>query len=227
MVSVIIPAYNEADSIQKIIEISQNHKWVDEVLVVDDGSEDNTADKARKLTNKVIKLPNNKGKAQAMDYGVANANNDIICFLDGDLINLQQKHLTQLIEPIIEKEFDMFVGICGRSHRKLSQLLIFLPRIGGQRILTKKIWNQVPNTYKRDFQIELALNYFCRMLGKKMGVTILKDLEHIPKEKKYGIVDGLTQRVIMFFDILKVSILLYGYETLKRIISSLFSIRKR
>ncbi|MFB6226106.1 MAG: glycosyltransferase family 2 protein [Candidatus Paceibacteria bacterium] len=222
MVSIIIPAYNEEDTISEVITGIENHKWVDETIVVDDGSKDETAKRAENVADRVIKLPQNKGKATAMDHGVANAKNDIVCFLDADIKNLNKEILTRLLTPVVEKGYDMFVGICGRKRYKLSRFLIFLPVLGGQRVLTKQLWKEVPPVYKKDFQIELALNYFSKVTGRKMGITVLEDLDHIPKEKKYGLISGLLKRIQMGIDIFQVTFTLYVIETIKRKVSQLF-----
>ncbi|MFB6181558.1 MAG: glycosyltransferase family 2 protein [Candidatus Magasanikbacteria bacterium] len=222
MVSVIIPAYNEENNIRQTIREAKKHELIKEVIVVDDGSEDNTSKEAEKEANRVIKLPQNEGKATALDYGVANAKNEIVCFLDADLKNINQESLSDLINPVYKDNYDMFVGICGRDKNRLSRLLVFLPVLGGQRTLKKSLWNDIPPVYKKDFQIEIALNYFTKVTGRKMGVTVLKKLDHIPKEKKYGVISGFFSRVQMIADIIKVSITLYMYETSKRKLKSLF-----
>ncbi len=219
MVSVIIPAYNEENTILEVVESAQRHRWVTETIVVDDGSKDDTAKKVKASTSKLIRLPYNKGKATAMDHGVANADNNIICFLDGDIKNLTQENITELLEPVVKGDYEMFVGICGRQQNKLSSLLIFLPTLGGQRVITKELWKEIPPTYKQDFQIEVALNYFAKVTDKKMGTTVLKNLDHVVKEKKYGLIQGFFKRVHMIIDVFKVGLILYGYETLKRKIS--------
>jgi len=222
MVSVIIPAYNEENTILEVVNTTRKHSWISETIVVDDGSKDGTAKKVRETASKLIRLPYNQGKATAMDHGVANADNEIICFLDGDIKNLTQANLTELLEPLVKGDYEMFVGICGRQQSKLNSLLIFLPTLGGQRVITKELWKRIPSTYKQDFQIEVALNYFARVAGKKMGTTILNNLDHVVKEKKYGLIQGFFKRVYMIIDILKVGLILYGYETLKRKISQFF-----
>lgn len=223
MVSVIIPAYNEEDTVAEVVTSIEKHKWVDETIVVDDGSEDETAKKAEQIADRVIKLPQNKGKATAMDHGVANAKSDIVCFIDADIKNLNEEILSELLEPVVEQDYDMFVGICGRERYKLSKFLIFLPVLGGQRVLTKDLWREVPPVYKRDFQIEIALNYFSKMTGRKMGTTVLEDLDHVPKEKKYGVISGFFKRIQMGVDIFQVAFTLYVIETFKRKMSQVFS----
>jgi glycosyltransferase involved in cell wall biosynthesis len=217
MVSVVIPAFNETNTISQVIKVADSHKWVKEIIVVDDGSEDDTSIKSIKnKVNITISLPKNEGKAAAMERGVAHASNDVICFLDADIKNLNQKNLTKMLRPVTASSADMSVGICGREKYKLNKLLIFLPILGGQRVLKKKIWHKIPPNHKKDFQIEIALNYFSKVTDQKINIEILDNLKHVPKEKKYGITTGLWRRLTMCLDIMKVSLTLYCYETAKR-----------
>ena len=221
VVSVIIPAYNEEKTIANVVRTANKNKNVDEVIVVDDGSEDDTFQEAKQVGAKVITLPENKGKATAMDHGVVNAKNNIICFLDADIENMNNKTLNKIIEPVTSEKYDMFIGICGRLKDKMNNLLLLLPKLGGQRVLTKEIWNYVPKTYKQDFQIELALNYYTKINNKRMGMKVFNDLNHIAKEKKYGLVTGFFERIKMYYDVMEISIKLYIYETLKQKIRSI------
>ncbi len=90
-ISIIIPAYNEAGRIkQTLIEINRTLSVVDyssEVLVIDDGSTDNTRGVVRQVKSDRIKLigyPHNRGKGFAVNYGVMHAKGQFILFCDAD-----------------------------------------------------------------------------------------------------------------------------------------------
>lgn len=68
-VSVIIPAHNEADNIKTVISATKKVREVDEILVVNDGSTDDTVNVAKKCGAKVISIIENKGKGHAMKIG--------------------------------------------------------------------------------------------------------------------------------------------------------------
>ena len=76
-VSVIIPAYNEQDTVAKVVEVVKNVSIVDEIIVVNDGSSDNTEAEAIKAGARVINHETNKGKGQALYTGYKQAECDI------------------------------------------------------------------------------------------------------------------------------------------------------
>ncbi|RLE31010.1 glycosyltransferase family 2 protein, partial [Candidatus Acetothermia bacterium] len=69
-VSAVIPAYNEAERIGAVIAPLRRTSSVHEIVVVDDGSTDGTAEVAKRYGVKLVRLPENRGKAAALDAGV-------------------------------------------------------------------------------------------------------------------------------------------------------------
>ena len=113
-VSIIIPAYNEEkkikDTLLGIVDIEQ----INEIIVVDDGSSDNTTKSAKSLENekiKVFKLDKNRGKGYALNFGLKKAMEkaDIIGFLDGDLGSSSSETI-KLIKPVINNEVDVTIA---------------------------------------------------------------------------------------------------------------------
>lgn len=102
---------------------------------------------------------------------------------------------------------------------ELNKKLIFVPILGGERVLTKSLWNDVPRHYKRGYQIEIALNYFAKHTGRKMGIKVMKDLSQVVKEKKRGLTSGLWQRSVMIFDIILITFRLYFLKSVFDIFS--------
>jgi glycosyltransferase involved in cell wall biosynthesis len=92
--SIVIPAYNESQrisaSLDKIIAYISEQQWTAEIIVVNDGSRDNTAEIVREYArrNPMVRLlenPGNRGKGYTVRNGVLHANGDIILFTDADL----------------------------------------------------------------------------------------------------------------------------------------------
>lgn len=84
-VSAIIAAYNEAGNIEEVIcGLKKVGHLIDEIIVVDDGSSDETSSVASNSGARVIKLESNKGKGEAIKSGINAATGDVFLFIDGD-----------------------------------------------------------------------------------------------------------------------------------------------
>lgn len=115
-ISVIIPAINEAPSIGKVI--AEIPDWVDEIIVVDNGSNDNTAEVANEAGATVLS-ESEKGYGAACLTGITNLNDpDIIVFLDGDYSDYPVE-MPRLVDPIIGDKADMVIGsrVLGKSEK--------------------------------------------------------------------------------------------------------------
>ena len=109
---IIIPAYNEEESLPGVIKDLRAHVPTADVLVVNDGSVDDTAQIARKIGVKVLDLPFNLGIGGAMQSGYLYAERngyDIAVQFDGDGQHLAEE-INKLIEPIVTKQADLVVG---------------------------------------------------------------------------------------------------------------------
>ncbi len=209
-VAAIVPAYNESATIGNVLKALLAAKEIDEIIVVSDGSTDETAQISRSLGVKVLENPERGGKGKAMRRGVENTTAEIICFFDADLIGLIPQHINQLVEPVLKSEAAMVVGIRDR----IGETPLFLLRIdpllafGGERVLRREIFLNIPERFSRGFEIETALNFYCQVNKLPVRYVKLKGLKMIIKEKKYGLVKGFWGRVKMEWEILKTRLLL-------------------
>jgi glycosyltransferase involved in cell wall biosynthesis len=112
-ISVVIPAKNEAASIGQVVTAINNTLSVAEIIVVDDGSTDETATIAEKLGAKVVRQPYPIGNGAAIKTGVRQASGDIIVFMDGDGQH-NPNDIPRLIEKL-EQGYDMAVGARGQE----------------------------------------------------------------------------------------------------------------
>jgi glycosyltransferase involved in cell wall biosynthesis len=204
-----VPAHDEAATIGGVVTPLVGHPLVGEVIVVDDGSRDATAALAKDAGARVISLHRTRGKAAAMQWGTQLARHEILLFCDADVIGLSAEKITRIVKPVLDGQFDMYVGIRARRMYWANRLLHFTPVISGERALRREIWDQVPADYKRNFQIEIALNFFAKQNGHRMGISILRGLSQVIKERKRGLLAGLWQRTLMIRDILLVSWRIY------------------
>ncbi|MFH0891649.1 MAG: glycosyltransferase family 2 protein [Candidatus Falkowbacteria bacterium] len=190
-VSVIIPAFNEEKTVAWVVKAALSHPAVGEVIVIDDGSTDNTAAWALLAGAKVYRLTENMGKGAAMREGVSRARHEFICFLDADIRGLNRDTLDNIIRPVLSGRYRMYIAIRDRRIEALNRIMRFFPLLGGERAITRELWGQVPERYKKDFQIEIALNYFAKKNGYAMGFCLMPNLTQVTKEKKRGLSLGL------------------------------------
>lgn len=112
--SIIIPAYNEENKIKDTLENIKDIEKISEIIVVDDGSSDNTSKAAKEVKSDkitVITQDKNRGKGYALNNGlkVAMTKADIIGFLDADL-GSSSKEVEKLIIPILNDEADVIIA---------------------------------------------------------------------------------------------------------------------
>lgn len=209
MVSIVIPAFDEAATIARCVTEALQCPEASEVIVVDDGSSDNTAMLAEAAGAKVLRLASNVGKAAAMNMGVREAIHDIILFLDADVIGHTPQVLSSIVQPVIRGRYEMYVGIRARKTLWLNRILHFFPIIGGDRAVTRRLWEAVPKQYQEGFKIEIALNHTSKRFERGMGFQLMPGTRHHIKERKYGFVVGFIRRLQMIMEVLMVSVQIY------------------
>ena len=107
-VSVVIPAYFEEKSIEAIVQ--RCIPYADEVLVINDGSTDDTSKNAREAGARVIDLPKNLGVLGATQTGLDEASGDIIVTLDADGQH-DPSEIPMVIKPIVDGEAELVMGV--------------------------------------------------------------------------------------------------------------------
>lgn len=142
-ISVIIPSYNEAGTLPKIIRAVGNVqiKHTKEIIVVDDGSTDNTRGVLKKFKNvKIVKNAKNLGKGASIIKGLKIATGDIILIQDADL-EYDPKEYPRLLAPFDDKNVKVVYGSRVLGKNPISHWTFNL----GGRLITK-ITNLLYNT---------------------------------------------------------------------------------
>ena len=168
-VSIIIPCYNEKNTIQRIIEAVRDAPLKSkEIIVVDDCSKDGTQtvlrEKVSQLVDQIIYHPINRGKGAALRSGFAAATGDVILVQDADL-EYSPEDYPVLLEPLMLGEADAVLGsrfMGGRPHR-----VLFFWHMMGNKFLTL-LSNMLSNVNLTD--IETGYKAFNASLIKSIQI---------------------------------------------------------
>lgn len=228
MLSIVIPVYNEEGNIKTLVEgivyTLEKESILDyEIIVVDDGSEDNTFKEVKLLHRtgkniKVIKFNRNFGKSSALSAGFDTAKGDIIITMDGDLQDIPEE-IPRFIDKINEG-YDLVIG--WRKKRKDTITKRLFSRIYNilVRVITNvKVHDSDCNyrAFKRDLINELVLygglyRYIPSIIESK-GYKITEiEVKHMPRKagkSKYGI----TNTIKGFLDLITVKYLISYRES--------------
>ena len=137
-VSIVIPCYNEKDTIEKIVEAVRGAAIESkEIIIVDDCSQDGTKavleERVAQIADRIIYHPVNRGKGAALRSGFAAATGEIVLVQDADL-EYNPEDYPVLLEPLLSGKADAVFGsrfMGGRPHR-----VLFFWHMAGNRFLT-------------------------------------------------------------------------------------------
>ncbi|MDD4896031.1 MAG: glycosyltransferase family 2 protein, partial [Atribacterota bacterium] len=193
-ISVIIPAYNEEGTIANVIKTVKKVPEINSIIVVSDGSTDQTVKIATSLEVNVYEIERNVGKGGAIKKGFDQTDSEILLFLDADLIGLKTRHIYSLVNPIISNLADMTIGIFskGRLLTDLSQFI--MPYLSGQRAMKREIINLIPDIDLLKYGLEIAITKTVKKYHYRVDKIKLTNLSQIIKEEKYGIIEGTKKR---------------------------------
>lgn len=202
--SCIIPAYNEQERIGAVIATVRSHPMVTEVIVVDDGSSDDTARIAQSFRGiEVVCLNRNCGKTLAVSAGVARASGDYVLLVDADLEGLCADDLTQLIAPVVSGVADMTMSL--RRNAPWLWRMIGIDYISGERVMPiGMIFDRLADLQTQPrFGLETWLNRICVAERSRIAVVTWRGVDSPIKVKKYGLLHGIMGDVEMLSDILR------------------------
>ena len=197
----IVPAYNEEKTIANVLSVLTEAHQVATVIVVNDGSSDKTAQVAAQFNVILINLEENQGKGGAMLAGLGHSVADIFLFLDADLIGLRLDHIETILAPVLDGRADMSLGLFekGRVVTDLAQKMA--PYLSGQRAMRTKVLKNIEDFDISRFGVEMAITKAVKRQGFIVTEVQLKDLSHVTKEEKLGVIKGLVARLKMYVEI--------------------------
>lgn len=197
-VSIVICTYNEEKNVEYVIRKCHDFVPGAELVVVDDGSTDDTqniiANLKKEFEINYILIPENKGKSNAMVTGVEEANNEIILFFDADITSIKKEHFEQLLSPIAvdEPEADMVLGT--PSETFIDYRVNPFRSLTGERAMFKKDLIPVLEDI-RDirFGVETYINLYYQANGKRIKYLKLDGLTNPIKYKKKSAGDATIE----------------------------------
>ena len=204
-ISCIICAYNEAGRIGKVLNVVCSHPLIDEVIVVDDGSTDQTSEEVKEYHSvRLIPFDTNRGKSYAAATGISQARNSLVMMMDADLIGLNEENVTRLVKPVLNGKTDISISL--RQNSLFIYKMIKLDFVSGERVLPKAILadhlkniRELPGFGLESYMNRLIINNHCRI-----AIVRWQNVTHARKSEKLGLWKGLKEEVRMLSQILKV-----------------------
>jgi len=221
-ISVVIPLYNEDESLRELCEwiarVMNEHRFSYEVILVDDGSKDNSWNVIEKIASenpnvKGIKFRRNYGKSAALNEGFAATNGDVVITMDADLQDSPDE-IPGLYKMIKEDGFHLVSGWKKKRHDPISKTIpsrFFnwtTRKMSGINNLHD--FNCGLKSYKKDvvksIEVYGEMHRYIPVIAKWAGFTKIgeKVVEH--RARKYGVTKfGLERFVNGFLDLLSIT----------------------
>ncbi len=203
-VTVIIPAFNEEKSIEKVIDKIKSSKIETKIIVVNNASTDSTEELAIKKGAKVIRC-DEKGKGYAMEKGIQHVDTDITIFIDGDLEIYDKDVIEDMISPIVEKNVDFVKSAFTREGGRVTELVakpllgLLFPNIckfeqplsgiiAGKTEYFKKI------VLEKDYGVDIGILIDMVQLGAKVEEVNIGKVDN--NSKSWESLNGMSQQVM-------------------------------
>lgn len=156
-VSAIVPVFNEEKTVSGVLDVLLDNSLIDEVICVNDGSTDGSLKiiKSYKDKIRIINVTSNKGKGFALSEGIKMALGNIVVFIDADLVNLSNKHLEKLIDPMLKGKARAVLGYPYRN----DYIPDIVSKLTGERAYYRKdLLPFLEGMSKTRFGVEVFLN---------------------------------------------------------------------
>jgi glycosyltransferase involved in cell wall biosynthesis len=202
-VAAVVPAFNEAGGIEKVLAVLQQVDCLSEIIIVDDGSDDNTQEIVHHtvLSNprmRIIHHETNKGKGYALFTGWRATDAECLLFIDADLINLTPAHVQDLINPVRENQAQMTYGLFRGGHWDTDFSHFIAPWLTGQRCLRRELLGDVPEEAAQGYGFETALTLAAQKHKWVSRGIHMQGVSHLIKERHRGLLKGIQNRASMW-----------------------------
>lgn len=187
-VSIVIPAYNEEATVAKVVSVARKLSYVDEVIVVDDGSTDRTVEEAENAGATVISHIMNEGKGSAIKTGFKYSHGNIVAFIDADVSNFTSEKIDKIIRPILEDRTDITKTKFARESGRVTELTakpllgLFFPELdyeqplSGQFAGKRSALNKI--RFEKDYGVDVGIVLDADVHGIKILEVDIGDICH-------------------------------------------------
>jgi polyisoprenyl-phosphate glycosyltransferase len=210
LIAAILPTYNEELNVSGVLEVLHASSLLDEIILVDDGSSDNTVailNQAAALDRRmrVIRHAKNRGKGQAIFTGWSATCAPILLLLDADLKALTPEHIQVLLAPVIDHHADMTIGLFRGGHLGTDFSHWITPFLTGQRGLRAELLKHVSPEAAAGYGFEIALSVAAARNNYRKRVVFLKGVWHPSSEfrTERGFWGGVIWKLRMYGQIFR------------------------
>jgi glycosyltransferase involved in cell wall biosynthesis len=217
LIAAIIPAYNEAAGIGKVLSILRQVDLLAEIIVIDDGSVDGTTHEIEKCAAldpriRAICHTENRGKGQAIISGWRATRAPLLVTLDADLVGLKPEQVVELILPVLEKQADMTLGLFRHGYWQTEYSHRVTPWLTGQRCFRAELLKSVSLPAAAGYGFETALTVVARRYRWRCIRVPLEGVSHPPSESHRGFWRGIATRSKMYAQIVRAWYVAIGWE---------------
>lgn len=200
IVDCVIPARNEGLTVAEVVGVARSCRYVREVIVVDDGSTDDTGERAAAAGARVIRREGEGGsKAHAMEAGVEASDADAVLFVDADVLGLTVDHLDEICGPVVERRAAMSLGTF--DYGFWNPLVLRFPPTTGERIVPRWVFEAIPPSKRDGYTIEIMINEVITEARLPTVARVMQGVTHRTKRDKFGPLEGWKRTWRMFWDL--------------------------
>lgn len=216
----ILPVYNEARTVRKVLSVLRQVECLGEIIVVDDGSTDGSGREIEEEAEvdqriRLLTHEGNQGKGQSILNAWHTTKADCLLLLDADLYGLEPSHILDLIEPVLRGQADMTIGQFKHGYWRTDFSHFITPWLSGQRCLRSDLLGYVSPTAAAGYGIETALTVAAKQDGWRCKRVPMYGVWHRPSEQRLGWLAGIRTRSRMYGQIVRAWYLAGGLRRFK------------
>jgi len=210
VITCIIPAYNEEKNIARVLKVVTKYHKFDEIIIIDDGSKDNTVNIIKQFQKnyKKLKLLQNEvnlGKTAGVKRGIKYSEGNLIVLLDADLIDLTQENLDSLILPVMYSEVSQTILDRAGDRVPLWGWTNCARFFGGERCFWKQDFQDIKIPDSGGYLLEIVTNLHYIYRERVIRTIFCENLYTVHQYNKVSKLQGTWNYFKMSYKIVKKS----------------------